>query len=142
MECYWEVIDHMEIWSIWWNKMEFLLHVHTTVWVHLMATNKTHRKKLDVNYTRILQAVLNKSWKQHTPKQQLYSHLSPISQTIQVRWTRHVRHCWRSKDELTAMFFMESYTWTCQCWPTINDLHTSALCRYRMQTRRPARSDG
>ena len=30
-------------------------------------------------------AVFNKSWKQHLTKQQLCSHLPPISQTIQVR---------------------------------------------------------
>ena len=42
-------------------------------------------KKLDDNYTRMLRAILNKSWKQHPTKQQLYSHLPPIMKTIQVR---------------------------------------------------------
>ena len=56
-------------------------------------------KKLDGNYTRILQTILNKSWEQHPTKQQLYGHLLPILQTIQVRRTRHAEHCWRSKDE-------------------------------------------
>ena len=41
-------------------------------------------KKLDGNYTKMLQAVLNKSWRQHPTKQQLYGHLSPITKTIQV----------------------------------------------------------
>ena len=45
-------------------------------------------KKFDGNYTRILQAVLNKSWRQHPTKQQLYSHLAPIMKAIQVRQTR------------------------------------------------------
>ena len=31
---------------------------------------------------------------------QLYSHLPPITKTIQVRRTRHAGHCWRSRDEL------------------------------------------
>ena len=31
----------------------------------------------------MLHAVLNKSWKKHTTKQQLYDHLLPISQIIQ-----------------------------------------------------------
>ena len=39
-------------------------------------------KKLDGKYTRMICAVLNKSWKQHRTKQQLYSHLPPISQMI------------------------------------------------------------
>ena len=59
-------------------------------------------KKLNRNCTRMLQAILNISWKQHPSKQQLYSHLLPISKTIQIRWTRHARHCWRSKDELIS----------------------------------------
>ena len=48
----------------------------------------------------MLQAILNKSWKQHPTKQQLYSYRSPISKTIQIRWTRHAGHYWRSKDKL------------------------------------------
>ena len=59
-------------------------------------------KKLDGNYSRMLWAILNKSWKQHPTKQQLYGHLLPIRKTIQVRWTRHVGHCWRSKDKLIS----------------------------------------
>ena len=39
--------------------------------------------------TRMLQAVLNKSWKQHPTKQQIYGHLPPISKTIPTRRTRH-----------------------------------------------------
>ena len=34
-------------------------------------------KKLDGNYTRMLRAILNKSWWQHRTKHQLYGHLLP-----------------------------------------------------------------
>ena len=61
---------------------------------------KCMEKKLDGNYTRMLRAILNKSWGQHPSKQQLYGHLPPITKTIQIRWNRHVRHCWRSRNEL------------------------------------------
>ena len=57
-------------------------------------------KKLDGNYTRMLRAILNKSWRQHPTRHQLYGHLPPITKTIQVRRTRHAGHCWRSRDEL------------------------------------------
>ena len=57
--------------------------------------------KLDGNYTRMLRAILNKSWRQHPTRHQLYGHLPPVTKTIQVRRTRHAGHCWRSKDELT-----------------------------------------
>ena len=54
---------------------------------------KRLEKKLDANYTRMLQAILNKSWRQHPTRHQLYGHLPPITKTIQVRWTRHAGHC-------------------------------------------------
>ena len=50
----------------------------------------------------MLRAVLNKSWKQHPTKKQLYGHLPHISQTIRVRRARHAGHCWRSRDELVS----------------------------------------
>ena len=37
---------------------------------------------------------------EHLVKQQMYSQLLHISQTIQLRQTRLSEHCWRSKDEL------------------------------------------
>ena len=61
---------------------------------------KRLEKKLDGNYTRMLRAILNKSWQQHPTRHQLYGHMPPITKTIQVRRTRHAGHCWRSRDEL------------------------------------------
>ena len=70
-------------------------------------------KKLDSNYTRMLRAVLNKSWRQHSRKQQLYNHLPPITKTIKVRRTRHVGHSWRSNDELVnnILLWTPSHGW-------------------------------
>ena len=63
---------------------------------------KRLKKKLDSSYTRMLRAILNKSWWQHPTRHQLYGHLPPIMKTIQVRQTRHAGHCWRSKDKLIS----------------------------------------
>ena len=63
---------------------------------------KRPEKRLDGNYTRMLRAILNRSWRQHFTKQQLYGHQPPITKTIQVRRARHARHCWRSRDELIS----------------------------------------
>ena len=63
---------------------------------------KRLEKKLDGNYTRMLKAILNKSWQQHPTRRQLYGHLPPITKTIQARRTRHAGHCWRSKDEIVS----------------------------------------
>ena len=105
----WTPIDRLSV--IWQsdltNKMKrsffqaavvsILLYGHT-IWMLI----KHMEKKLDGNYTRMLQAILNKSWKQHPTKQQLYGHLPPIMKTIKIRWTRHAAHCWRSRDELIS----------------------------------------
>ena len=63
---------------------------------------KRLEKKLDGNYTRMLGAILNKSWRQHPTRHQLYGHLPPITKTIQVRRTGHAGHCWRSREELIS----------------------------------------
>ena len=63
---------------------------------------KRLQKKLDDNYTRMLRAILNRSWRQHPTKQQLYGLLPPIRKIIQIRRIRHEGHCWRSRDELIS----------------------------------------
>ena len=63
---------------------------------------KRQEKKRDGNYTRMMRGILNKSWKQHPTRQQLYGHLPLITKTIQTRRTRPAGHCWRSKDELIS----------------------------------------
>ena len=73
-----------------------------SLWLHLLFCIFWGSKKLNGNYTRMLWAIVNKSLKKHSTKQQLYGHLSPIMKTIQIKWTIHVGYCWRSKDELIS----------------------------------------
>ena len=77
--------------------VSILLHGCTT-W----TLTKRLEKKLDGIDTRMLRAILNKSWRQHPTKQQLYGHQPPIVKTIKIRRTRHAGHCWRSRDELIS----------------------------------------
>ena len=72
------------------------------MFINIIILTKRLEKKLDGNYTRMLRAILNKSWRQHPTRHQLYGHLPPITKTIQVRPTRHAGHCWRSRDELIS----------------------------------------
>ena len=84
-------------------KRSFLQAAVTSILLYGCTTwtlTKRLEKKLDGNYTRMLRAILNKSWRQHPTRHQLYGHLPPITKTIQVRRTRHAGHCWRSRDEL------------------------------------------
>ena len=94
---------------------------------------KRLEKKLEGNYTRMLRAILNKSWRQHPMRHQLYGHMPPITKTIQVRRTRHAGHCWRSKDELISDVLL----WIPHIWPsksrtTSSNLHTAAMWGHRM----------
>ena len=45
---------------------------------------KRLKKKLDGNYTRMLRAILNKSWRQNPTRHQLYGHLLPINFSINI----------------------------------------------------------
>ena len=86
-----------------------ILLYECTTWM----LTKRMEKRLDGNYTRMLRAILNQSWRQHPTKQQPYSHLAPIRKTIQVRRTRHAGHCWRSRDELISdiLRWTHSHEW-------------------------------
>ena len=134
MDCYGQVIDYIKIWSLRWNKRRILLsccHVSKITWLHHLE------KKLNGNYTRILHAVLNKSWKQHFTRQKLYCHLSLISHTNQVRQARHTGYCSKKRH-----FPMDSDTRQKQCEPTSKNLHSSALCKQWILSRGLAKSDG
>ena len=101
--------------------VSILLHGCTT-WI----LTKHMEKKLDGNYTGLQPAVLNNSWRQHPTIQQLYGLLTPITETIEVRRTRHAGHSWRSGDELISdVFLLTSPHERAKVeWP--------ALCRYTM----------
>ena len=105
----WTVIDRLSI--IWKSnltdkmKRSFLQAAVVSILLYGCTTwtlTKRLEKKLDGNYTRMLRAILNKSWRQHPTRHQLYGHLPPITKTIQARRTRHAGHCWRSKDEIVS----------------------------------------
>ena len=105
----------MEVRSDWWNK-SFFQAVIISILLYECTTRmltKHIKKKRDGNYTTMFRSVLNKSWRKHPTKQQLYRHLPSITKTIQVRWTRHVGHCWRSKDELISnvLLWTPSHEW-------------------------------
>ena len=122
----WTAIDRLSI--IWKSdltdkmKRSFFQAAVVSILLYGCTTwtlTKRLEKKVDGNYTRMLQAILNKSWRQHPTKHQLYGHLPPIMKTIQVRWTRHAEHCWRSKDELISdvLLWTPTYGWAKAGWP-------------------------
>ena len=86
--------------------------VDTTTWM----LTKRMEKKLDGNYTRMLRAILNKSWRQLPTKHQLYGYLPPITKTIKVKWTRHAGHC-RAKAGRPARTYIQQLCEDTGCSP-------------------------
>ena len=85
MDSNWQIIDHLEISSLWKNQTGFLpgfICVSTTVWLHHVCSNETLWEKAKWDHTRILRAILNKSRKQQPVKWHLYGNLPPISQVL------------------------------------------------------------
>ena len=91
---------------------------------------KRLEKKLNSDYTRMLWAILNKSWRQPCTKHQLYGHLPPITKTIQVRRTRHAGHGWRSRDELISDVLLWNATHGRVKTERLARTHIQQLCEY------------
>ena len=96
----WTAIDRL--WVIWKSnlmdkiKCSFSQAAVVSILLYGCSTlmlTKHMEKMLDGNYTRMLPAIVNKSWRQHPTKQQLHGHLQPITKTIKFRQTRHAGHC-------------------------------------------------
>ena len=82
----WTAIDRLSI--IWKSdltgkmKRSFFQAAVVSILLYGCTTwtlKKRLEMKLDGNYTRMLRAVLNKSWRQHPTRHQLYGHLPPIT---------------------------------------------------------------
>ena len=80
----WTAIDRLSV--IWKSdlidkmKRSFFQAAIVSILLYRCITGmltKCIEKKLDGNYTRMLWTLLNKSWRQHPTKQQLYGHLPP-----------------------------------------------------------------
>ena len=105
-------------------KLSFFQAAVISILLYGCTTWTLAKPMLDGSCTRMLQAVLNKSWRQHPTKQQLYRHLLPISKTIQTRWARHVGHCWINKDKLISNVLLWTLSHRCArvVWPAITYL--------------------
>ena len=62
----------------------------------------TMEKKIDGAYTRMLQAALNVSWREHMTNRELYNNIPRITSSIREQRIRFAGHCWRSKKELVS----------------------------------------
>ena len=122
----WTAIDRLSI--IWKSdltdkmKRSFFQAAVVSILLYGCTTwtlTKRLERKLDGNYTKMLRAVLNKSWRQHPTRHQLYGHLPPITKTIQVRRTRHAEH-----KRCTTV---DPNIWMCKSKTTSTNLHTATM---------------
>ena len=72
-----DLTDKMK-WSFFQAAIVSILLYGCTTW----TLTKRLEKKLDGKYTRMLRTVLNKSWRQHPTRHQLYGHLPPPSRKL------------------------------------------------------------
>ena len=88
----------------------------------ILTLTKRLEKKLDGNYTRMLRAILNKSWRQHHTRHQLYGHLPPHRE----KWTRHAgrAHKWWTP--------MDPHIWPSKSGTISSNIHTAAMWGYEM----------
>ena len=98
---------------------------------------KRLEKKLHDNYTRMLRAILNKSWRQHPTRHQIYGHLPPIMKTIQTCRTllgkQGRAHKWCTP--------MDPHIWPGKIRTTSSNIHPAAMWGYGTWPWRPARGD-
>ena len=87
----WIAIDRLSI--IWKSdltdkmKRSFVQAAVLSILVYGCTTwtlTKRLEKNLDGNYTRMLRAILNKSWRQHSTRHQLYGHLPAITKLFKL----------------------------------------------------------
>ena len=110
------------------NKLKCLwviLSAYTFFGLHHLDFNEMSWEKAWWELWKDASYCFKQSSKQHSSKQLPYSHLPFILQTIQVRWTQHAGHCWRSKDELiiNILLWTPTHGHTSVSWPAKIYIH-------------------
>ena len=131
----WTAIDRLSI--IWKSdltdkkKRSFFQAAVVSILLYGCTTwtlTKRMKKKLDGNYTRMLRAILNKSWRQHPKRHQLYGHLPPITKLYKLDEPllekKGRTHQWCTP--------MDPCIWPSKSRTTSSNIHTAAMWGYGM----------
>ena len=119
VECCWEVINHMKSGVSDTIKRDFFPScgcIHTTMQMHHINAEKMQ----DGNYTRMLCAVLNRSWNQQVAA------VRPLASHLTNHWCKMNKTCkalLETQGETHKRHFINSCTWMCQCGLNSKDLH-------------------
>ena len=117
MNCYQQVVNCIEIWSLWWNETGFLPSCdcqYDCMDIPPGCLQNTRRKSLmrstqECCFEQILEATPHKTASK--TNQTCWPLLKMLGQTYK------------------QYFLKDSYTWMCQGWPTSKGLYISAICR-------------
>ena len=93
---------------------------------------KRPEKKLDGNYTRMLRAILNISWRQHPTRHQLYGHLPPITKTIPIRRTDTQDTAREARASSSVKYSYGPPHMAKQKQDDSSNIHIAAMCVYGM----------
>ena len=136
----WTAIDRLSI--IWKSnltdkmKRSFFQAAVVSVLLYGCTTwtlTKRLEKKLNGNYTRMLRAILNKSWPQHPTRRQLYGppttyHENYTSSTNQICWTLLEK---QGRDRKWCAP-VDPWIWPIKSRTTSSNIHTAAMWWYGM----------
>ena len=108
-----------------------VIHIYIYIYIYIFfwTLTKCREKNLDGNKRKMLHAVLKDLGRSYTA-----TYIPSL--TIQVRRTRHAGHCLRSECEIISDFLLWTFTYRCDSIVRPARAETSALCGYRMQSRR------
>ena len=109
--------------------------------MHHLDSNQMTEENIDGNCTRMMGAVLNRSWKKHTTAadQVLTSYLTNHS-----RWAKYAKHCWWNKDGLLSKILEWTHTHghASVGWPVKTYIHQLSADLQRAIDDRDRRQEG
>ena len=128
----WTAINRLSI--IWKSdltdkmKRSFFQAAVTSILLYGCTTwtlTKRLEKKLDGNYTRMLRAILNKSWRQHPTRHQLYGHLPPSRKLFKLDEPDMQDTAGEAGTKRCTL--MDPHTWLRKSRTTSTNIHSAAM---------------
>ena len=115
-------------WNFFRTALVSILVYGCTTWMLI----KRLEKKLDRNCTIMLGAIVNNFWS-NIPRINSYMATYLLSLKPSKKMNKTCRTLLEKQQQSNkGCSSMNSYIWTCQCWPTSKNLSASAQCKHSM----------
>ena len=124
---------YIRYWHSWYSFLEkHLLRLSTPQELLSVKLPKTIAVEKAI-FSGTTHAVLNKSWKQHPTNSSYTTIYLPFHKPSQKGKQNMLG---TTGEGQTHKQHSPTNSYTCQCWLSSKNLHSSALCRHRVQSRR------